>query len=61
MKGGLLSKATLIKIGSAVLLIAAVLLLPSSQRWLPEYGLLLFGLINVLLDVPGTMFGRIRE
>jgi len=52
------SKTALIKAGVAVVLIAAVLVTPPSQRGWPIYGLLLFGITNVFLDVPGTAFIR---
>jgi hypothetical protein len=53
-----MSKAFLMKLGAAVLLVAAVLVMASSQRNWFAYALLLFGLINVFLDVPGTTLIR---
>ncbi len=42
----------------AVLLIVAVLVMPPSHRAWSVYGVLLFGITNVFLDVPGTDFIR---
>src|ERR1051326_2147174 len=47
-------KIALAKAGVIVMLEAAVLLMPASHRDWFTYGLLLFGIVNVLLDLPGT-------
>lgn len=53
-----MSKAFLMKVGAVILLVAALLVMPSSQRQWYTYALLLFGLINVFLDFPGTTLIR---
>jgi len=52
------SRTVLTKAGAAIVLIAAVLVMPSTQRGWLVYGLLFFGIANVLFDVPGTMLIR---
>jgi hypothetical protein len=53
-----MSKAFLMKVGAVILLVAALLVMPSSQRQWYTYALLLFGLINIFLDSPGTTLIR---
>ncbi len=50
-----MSKTGLIKAGAVLVMIIAALQTPSPHRGWLTYGLLLFGVLNVLLDVPGTM------
>jgi hypothetical protein len=56
-----MAKRHLIKAGAVVLLVAALLLSPQPQRDWAAYALLLFGLGNVLLEVPGTMAIRVSS
>src|SRR5689334_371367 len=51
-------ESVLIKLAAAVLLIAAAWLSPWSRlQWL-TYGLLAFGIANIFLELPGTLFIR---
>src|ERR1041385_1972770 len=52
-EGGIMYKPSLIRTAATVLLIAAFAL-PSARRDGLTYGLLLFGLANVFLDIPGA-------
>jgi hypothetical protein len=58
MKGGIVFKPALIKTIATALLIAAFAL-PSARQDGLTYGLLLFGLANVFLDIPGATSIRI--
>jgi hypothetical protein len=52
-----MSKTSLLKAGATILLIAALLISPSQRNWF-DYAVLLFGIMNIFLQAPGTSLIR---